>query len=102
MIKCSKCGGATKEKTITTKFGPTTIGECQSGCVNEKGYALWTFAPREKKPSVPPGLAAPREPNKQDEILRCLLRIEKILANPTKLHVASNELQPDEQLPEGF
>ena len=40
------CSGETKAKQIQTKRGPTTVYECISGCKNDKGYPLGTFAPR--------------------------------------------------------
>jgi hypothetical protein len=96
MITCSGCGGATKPKNITTKRGPSTVHECISGCVNEKGYALGTFAPRQ---AVPPGLRPAPKIDMSDEILRCLLRIEQILANPNKMHSTPAEMGPDEEIP---
>jgi hypothetical protein len=78
-IQCSACGGATKEKPITTKFGPTTVGECVSGCKNPKGYPLGTFAPR-KRQAVPPG-AVVQQPTigTAQEMLRELQEIKAIL-----------------------
>ena len=57
-IACSKCKGATREKAITTKFGPTTVGECLGGCLNDKGYPLGTFAKRGG--SAPSGAHTPQ------------------------------------------
>lgn len=99
MIQCSKCGGETKEKSITTKFGPTTVGECLGGCKNEKGYPLGTFAPRKKQapgavqPAPQIGVAA--------DMLRELQEIKAILLKiafkPTK-PVEAKCIAPNEEV----
>ena len=98
-MRCSRCQGPTTAKQINTKRGPATVYECTSGCKNDKGYPLGTFAPRGNANPTPPGARPPPQPNTQDEILRCLLRIEAILANPGKTHIAAAELKPDEEIP---
>ena len=97
MIPCSGCNGPTTPKQINTQRGPTTVYECQGNCKNSKGYVLGTFPPKVSK--APSGMQPQQGPSKQDEILRCLLRIENILANPKQVHVAEVEKQPDEEIP---
>ena len=46
-IVCKECGGETGPgKQINTQRGPAVVHACLSGCKNEKGYPLGTFAPR--------------------------------------------------------
>jgi hypothetical protein len=104
-MNCSQCNGPTTEKQIVGKFGPTKVYECTSGCKNAKGYPLGTFPPRGNKNATPPGARPPAEPSKQDEILRCLLRIEKILDGIDRsmskggTHISQAEMKPDEDIP---
>jgi hypothetical protein len=98
MIQCSACGGATKEKAITTKFGPTTVGECVNGCKNDKGYPLGTFAPR-KRQNVPQGAVQPApQIGVAADMLRELQEIKAILLKIAFKKPENKTIQANEEV----
>ena len=96
-MQCSACGGPTKPKT--TKVG--LCYECLSGCKDPKKpqYALGTWPPKPKNTAPATNASAGKMTALLDQILRAILRIEKIVANPGKIHTAQEELRPDEEVP---
>ena len=104
-IPCDRCGGATKPKQITAKKDGKkyTLCECIGNCRSGK-FAYSFFPPKEAGSSV----EAPTSPAVQGSsqtvpLLRSMLttlqNIEKILANPNKIHVATTELEGDKEIP---
>jgi len=107
-MQCDKCQGPTKPKRITSKKDGKeyTLFECTSGCMAGK-YPYSMFPPREKASGGGSSAGATLASAGQmvaelSAIHKILLRIEVILANPGKLHVAKDELRPSDDLPEGF
>ena len=107
-MNCDKCGAATRGKQITSKKDGKTyqVFECTGGCMNGN-YPYSMFPPRDKASKGGSSAGATNASAGQmagllGEILKSLCRIEVILANPGKTHIAPSELKPSDELPEGF
>lgn len=108
-MKCDLCGVEAKAKTITAKNGKTYSGwECQGGCKNPEKpqYPRFFFAHREEaekvadpRPKGPARLETAEVAALLKESVSVLKDIRRILANPGKIHVFEDELQPDSEVP---
>lgn len=100
MITCSACGGATKVKMINTKFGAKNVGECLSGCKNDKGYPLGTF---EKK--LPQGVTRPQTASapapRSNEVVALLCAINAKLGK-IEAHLTKPKFEAEPDIHEGI
>jgi hypothetical protein len=91
-MNCRGCGGPTKEKTTKVGICYECIGACKDPKKPQYALASW---PKKATHEAPAG----QEVGLLMEIIKILLRIEKILANPKQVHISTNEMEPDENVP---